>query len=178
MAGLLDVLIRAIRARRVLEIGTGTGASGLEIAAALPPDGRLITIERDAAAAMEARAAFADAGCEHRVSVMIGDAARYLHKIAGPFELILQDGDPSQYDTLHERLVTLVAPGGLLVTRNLTASGDYNKLLAGDARLITAFLESAKGLALSVKRLDLAARGESPGEHRERRGAPQARRDD
>jgi caffeoyl-CoA O-methyltransferase len=155
MVGLLGVLIRATRAGRVLEIGTGTGASGLEIAAALPPDGRLITLERDAAAAMEARAAFAAAGCERRVTVMIGDAARYLHKIAGPFDLTLQDGDPSQYDTLHERLVSLVAPGGLLVTRNLTAAGDYNKLLAGDARLMTAFLDSAEGLALSVKRLDL-----------------------
>ena len=155
MAGLLDVLIRATRARRVLEIGTGTGTSGLEIAAALPPDGRLITLEREAAAAITARSAFAAAGYDQRVTVMIGDAARYLHKIAGPFDLILQDGDAAQYDTLHERLVSLVAPGGLLVTRNLTASGDYNKLLDGDARLITAFLDKADGLALSVKRLDL-----------------------
>jgi predicted O-methyltransferase YrrM len=155
MASLLDVLIRATRAGRVLEIGTGDGASGLEIAAALPPDGRLITVERDAAAAKQARAAFAAAGLDQRVIVMIGDASRYLHKIAGPFDAILMDGDPSQYAVLHERLVQLLVPGGLLVTRGVAATGGYNKLLAADARLTATFLDIDEGLALSVKRLDL-----------------------
>lgn len=155
MASLLDVLIRATRAGRVLEIGTGSGASGLEIVAALPPDGWLITVERDAAAAMQARAAFAAAGFDGRVTVMIGDVARYLNKIAGPFDLILQDSEASQYGTLHEKLVALLGPGGLLVTRGIAAAGDYNKLLGADARLTTAFLDIDEGLALSVKRLDL-----------------------
>ena len=154
MAGLWEVLIRATRAVMVLEIGAGNGATGLEIAAALPPDGRLITIERDAAAGVQARAAFAAAGLDRRVTVMIGDAVRYLHKIAGPFDLILQDSEPSQYGTLHDKLVLLLGHGGLLVTRRVGAAGDYNRLLAADARLTTAFLTIDEGLALSVKRLD------------------------
>jgi len=155
MAGLLEVLIRATRAVRILEIGAGSGASGLEIATALPPDGRLITLERDAATGLRARAAFAAAGFDRQVTVMIGDAVRYLHKIAGPFDLILQDSEPSQYGTLHDKLVPLLGPGGLLVTRGAAAAADYNKLLAADARLTTAFLTIEEGLALSVKRLDL-----------------------
>jgi predicted O-methyltransferase YrrM len=154
VAGLLDVLIRAIKAERVLEIGTGTGASGLEMAAALPPHGRLITLERDAGAAREARAAFAAAGFDHCVTVMIGDAARYLHKIAGPFDLILQDGAPSQCELLHDKLMPLLAPGGILVTRNLADIGSYNEWLAADTRLTTAFLPIGGGVALSVKRMD------------------------
>jgi caffeoyl-CoA O-methyltransferase len=154
MAGLLDVLIRATRAARVLEIGTGSGASGLEIVAALPPSGWLITLERDAAFGAQARTAFAAAGFERRVTVMIGDAARFLHKIAGPFDLILQDGEPSQYIALHDKIVPLIGPGGLLVTRGLAAAGDYNKWLAADARLTTTLLNIDEGVALSVKRLD------------------------
>lgn len=151
---LLDVLIRATQAERVLEIGTGRGASGLEIAAALPPSGRLITLERDAAAAIDARAAFAAAGLDRIVTVMIGDAARYLHKIAGPFDLILLDGVPTQYAQLHEQLVPLLRPSGLLVTRNLAAAGGYNGVLAADARLTTSLLPVDGGLALSVKQRD------------------------
>ena len=155
MTGLLDILIRATQASRVLEIGTGRGASALEIAAALPPGGTLITLERDTAAAMDARAACAAAGVDRIVLVMIGDAARYLHKIAGPFDLILQDSDPAQYSSLHEKLVPLLGPAGTLLTRNLAAAGGYNELLAADARLTTAFLHLDDGLALSVKRLEL-----------------------
>jgi predicted O-methyltransferase YrrM len=154
MAELLAVLIRATRARQVLEIGTGDGTSGVKIAASLPPDGRLITLERDAAAGARARAAFAAAGLDRRVTVMIGDAARYLHKIAGPFDVIVQDSDPSQYRHHHEKLVALLTPGGLLLTRRLTAAGDYNSLLAADARLTTVFLDTDQGVALSVARLD------------------------
>jgi predicted O-methyltransferase YrrM len=151
----LDVLIRATRALRILEIGTGTGASGLEIAAALPPDSRLITVERDTAAAMQARTAFASAGFDRRVTVMIGDAARYLHKIAGPFDLILQDSDPADYASMHDTLVRLLGPTGTLVTRNIAAAGDYNELLAADSRLTTTFLRIGEDVAISVKRLDL-----------------------
>lgn len=153
MAGLLDVLIRATQAGRVLEIGTGRGASALEIAAALPAGGRLITLERDAAAAVDARAAFAAAGVDRIVTLMIGDAVRYLHKIAGPFDLILQDSDPAIYSSLHEKLVPLLGPAGTLLTRNASAASGYNELLAADARLTTAFLHLDEGLALSVKRI-------------------------
>ena len=155
MTGLLDVLIRATRAVRVLEIGTGTGASALEMAAALPADGRLITVEKDAAAAMQARTALASAGFDRRVTVMIGDAGRYLHKIAGPFDLILQDGDAAAHAWMHDKLVPLLRPAGTLVTRHLFSAGDYNEVLAADTRLATVVLPIDGGVAVSVKRLDL-----------------------
>ena len=87
---LLHALTRASRAARVLEIGTAIGYSGLWIATALPADGMLITLERDRARAEIARAHFDAAGVSSRVTVMIGDATQYLHKIAGPFDLIFR----------------------------------------------------------------------------------------
>src|SRR5688500_4225251 len=88
---MLHTMVRAAGARRVLEIGTAIGYSALWIATALPADGQLITLERDAARAAAAREHFARAGVAERVAVMVGDAARSLHKIAGPFDVIFQD---------------------------------------------------------------------------------------
>jgi predicted O-methyltransferase YrrM len=169
---LLHVLVRAMGATRVLEIGTAIGYSGLWMATALPEDGMLITLERDETRARRARAHFAAAGVDRRTNVMIGDASRYLHKIAGPFDVIFQDGDKAQYAPMLDRLITLLRPGGLLVTDNVLWSGDvvpgfvnppvhdassiadistYNQLLARDPRVHTTFLPVGDGVALSCK---------------------------
>jgi predicted O-methyltransferase YrrM len=169
---LLHALTRASRAARVLEIGTAIGYSGLWIATALPADGMLITLERDRARAEIARAHFDAAGVSSRVTVMIGDATQYLHKIAGPFDLIFQDADKASYSPLLDRLIQLLRPGGVLVTDNVLWSGEvvpgfvnppkrsaadtaaiaaYNQNLAADARLYTTFLPIGDGVALSVK---------------------------
>lgn len=148
---LLHALTRAIRARRALEIGTGTGESAVAIATALPADGVLITLERDRATAEAARARLAARGLSDRVSVMIGDAARFLHKLAGPFDLIFQDGDTAQYTVLLDRLVGLLAPGGTLVSQRTGRADDYNRRLAADFRLYTVFLPLGDGVAISVR---------------------------
>jgi predicted O-methyltransferase YrrM len=170
---LLHALVRLAGATRVLEIGTAVGYSGLWIASALPPGGRLITLERDAARAAAARAHFAAAGLDAEVHVMAGDAARFLHKVAGPFDLIFQDGDKEQYAAMLDRLVELLRPGGVLVTDNVLWGGEviegfvaeprhdaestaaiqaYTRHLVADARLYTTVLAVGDGLALSVKR--------------------------
>jgi predicted O-methyltransferase YrrM len=170
---LLHALTRCTGAARVLEIGTAIGYSGLWIATALPDNGMLITLERDAARAGRAREHFQAAGVGGRVSVMIGDAARYLHKVAGPFDLIFQDGDKMQYEPMLPRLAALLRPGGVLVTDNVLWSGEvvpgyvtspvhdadatraivaYSRRLADDPLLYTAFLPVGDGVAMSVKR--------------------------
>ena len=67
--------------KRILEIGTGNGEGTLSLAASLDADGMLITMEPDASLAAEARRRFADAGYGDRISVIVGDPARFLHKI-------------------------------------------------------------------------------------------------
>lgn len=169
---LLHTLVRAMQATRVLEIGTAIGCSGLWMATALPESGMLITLERDETRAARARGHFAAAGVDRQVSVMIGDAARYLHKIAGPFDLIFQDGDKAQYGPMLDRLIDLLRPAGLLVTDNVLWSGDvvpgfvqepihdaasiaaiaaYNRALADHPRLRTTFLPVGDGVALSCR---------------------------
>jgi len=116
LGALLRALTLAARATRVLEIGTGSGDSGLCIAGALPEDGMLITMEADESRAKIARDNFSKAGLADRVHVVIGDPALKLHKVAGPFDLIVQNGDKAQYGLMLDRLVELLRPGGVLVT--------------------------------------------------------------
>lgn len=170
---LLHALVRTKPAARVLEIGTAVGYSGLWMATALPAGGMLITLERDPARAETARRHFEAAGVSRQVTVMIGDATRYLHKLAGPFDLVFQDGDKALYTPLLDRLVALLAPGGMLVTDNVLWSGEvipgfadpptrsredaraiaaYNGGLGADDRLFTVILPVGDGVALSIKR--------------------------
>jgi predicted O-methyltransferase YrrM len=174
-ARLLVVLAVSAAPRRILEIGTGYGYSGIQLARALAADGMLFTIERDPARAAAARQHFERAGLGGRVSVMIGEAARLVHKVAGPFDLILQDGSKDQYEPVLDRLVGLLRPRGVLVSDNLLWQGDvipgfraepahsaestaivarYGQRLAADARLATTFLPVGDGVAVSVKRDD------------------------
>jgi predicted O-methyltransferase YrrM len=170
---LLHTLALGAGATRILEIGTCIGYSTLWMATALPADGTLITMEYDSARAARARDHFAAAGCAGRVSVIVGDATRFLHKVAGPFDLIFQDSDKKLYEPLLDRLVELLRPGGLLVADNVLWNGEvipgyvnekkysdedtaaiigFSKRLAADARLYTSFLQVGDGVSVSVKR--------------------------
>jgi len=166
-ARLLRTLVLASGARRILEIGTAIGYSALWMATALPRDGHLISLELSSERAARARVHVERAGLADRVSVIVGDAARYLHKVAGPFDLVFQDSAKTLYEPLLDRLVGLLRPGGLLVSDNVLWSGRvadegntepdtealraYNRRLAADARLLTTFVPIGDGLAVSVK---------------------------
>ena len=158
IATLLQTLSLECGAHRILEIGTGHGHSTLALAATLPSDGMMITMEMDAALAGQARERLGAAGHEHRVSVIVGDATRFLHKIAGPFDLIYQDSDRQRYEQMLDRLVDLLRPGGLLVMAGVADRGDHEAMvalrrrLAADPRLDTSFLQGGDGVSVSVRR--------------------------
>lgn len=97
--------------KRILEIGTGNGEGTLLLAASLDADGLLITMEPDAALVAEARRRFADAGYGDRISVIAGEPARFLHKIRGPFDLIVERRPDAG---LRARLEALLAAGGIM----------------------------------------------------------------
>ena len=173
VGALLRVLATAIGAKRMLEIGTAIGYSGIWLAGALPSDGMLLTLEQDPARAQTARANFERAGFARQVGIIVGDAQVTIAKVAGPFDLIFQDGSKPLYVTLLDRLVGLLRPGGLLVTDNVLWDGEvvpgftstprhneadtraiveYNRLVNEHPALITATVPLRDGVAISVKR--------------------------
>jgi predicted O-methyltransferase YrrM len=173
VGALLRVLATAIRAERILEVGTAIGYSGIWLAGALPKNGMLFSMEKDPERARRARANFERAGLADRVGVIVGDAQVTLAKVAGPFDLIFQDGSKALYVPLLDKLVALLRPGGLLVTDNVLWDGevvpgfvspplrdeadtraiaDYNQRLNTHPQLTTATIPLRDGVAISVKR--------------------------
>jgi predicted O-methyltransferase YrrM len=172
VGGLLRILATAIGARKILEIGTAIGYSGIWLAGALPPGGMLLTLEMDEDRARRARENFARAGLADRVNVIVGDAQRMIAKVSGPFDLIFQDGAKQLYNPLLDRLVALLRPGGLLVTDNVLWSGEvvpgfqkptrdaadtraiaeYNDRINAHPQLMTATIPLRDGVAIAVKR--------------------------
>src|SRR5262252_2460031 len=90
VGALLQVLATSVGATRILEIGTAIGYSGVWLARALPANGVLLTMEMNGERAQQARENFAKAGVADRANVMVGDAARLIAKVSGPFDLIFQ----------------------------------------------------------------------------------------
>ena len=173
VGALLRVLATAISARRILEIGTAIGYSGIWLAGALPPDGSLITLEMNPDRVREARENFARAGLADRISVISGDAKLMIAKVSGPFDLIFQDGSKQLYTPLLDRLVSLLRPGGILVTDNVLWDGEvvpgflpapvrkesdtraiaeYNERINSHPQLLTSIVPLRDGVAISVKR--------------------------
>lgn len=169
---MLHALVRLTGARRVLEIGTAIGYSMLWMATALPADGQIISLERDASRAERARAHATAAGVDARAHVMVGDASRFLHKVAGPFDLIFQDGDKPGYVAALDRLWALLRPGGVLACDNVLWSGAvvpgmtpiepkdqedtdaltaFNQQLSADPRFETVWIPVGDGLSISTK---------------------------
>jgi predicted O-methyltransferase YrrM len=99
---------------RILEIGSGDGERTLALAGTLQPGGLLLTIEPDPAMAAAARGRFIAAGIADRISVIVGEPRRFVHKVGGPFDLIVQN-DADDRDGLHDRLMALLRPGGVLI---------------------------------------------------------------
>jgi predicted O-methyltransferase YrrM len=123
----LHLLAAATGARRILEIGTLGGYSAIWFARALPPDGRLITLELDPEHAAIARANLAAAGLEARIEVRVGPALASLEALAAqqpaPFDLVFIDADKENNPGYLRYALELTKPGSLIVLDNAIRGG-------------------------------------------------------
>lgn len=124
---LLQLLARLRGARRILEVGTLGGYSTIWLARALPPGGRLVTLELDPKHAAVARANLARAGLTAMVDLRIGPALASLQQLAvengGPFDLIFLDADKAGLADYFQRAVRLSRPGTAIVADNVVRKG-------------------------------------------------------
>jgi caffeoyl-CoA O-methyltransferase len=119
----LALMVALSGARRVLEIGTFTGYSALSMAAALPPDGTIVTCEVDAERAALAQRHFDASPFAGRIELRLGPALDTVAQLSGPFDLVFVDADKGNYLNYYEAVLPKLAGEGLLVADNVLWSG-------------------------------------------------------
>jgi caffeoyl-CoA O-methyltransferase len=166
-AKLLEALVVATSATRVLEIGTFTGVSALSMAARMKEGGTLITLEADPAHAEVAARHFAASPLADRIELIVGDARETLGRIEGPFDVVFIDAWKRDYPLYYEAVLPKLAPHGVIVADNVLRSGtvleenrdvdaqalrDFADQVLADPRVDSALLTVGDGLLLVWRR--------------------------
>lgn len=169
---LLYVLLLAIQAKRVLEIGSLGGYSGVWLARALPPGGELTTIEKDPKHARIAQEAFDMAKLHGRVQLIQGSALEVLPTLTAGFDAVFIDADKEPLPLYFVWAMKLLRRGGLLLCDNAFFHGaaldpndhsanavgvqKFNELASRDPRLVATIIPVRDGLVVGVKTRDSA----------------------
>lgn len=165
----LQFLVRAANVHRAVELGTLGGYSGIWIGRGLPPQGKLITVEKEPRHAAVADAHFNRAGVADRVEIRQGEAHQVLSILAteGPFDFVFIDADKASYPAYLDWALENVRLGGIIAAHNAFRKGsvigqgqadeftpimkEYNQRVASLSNLITTIFPAGDGMLVSVK---------------------------
>lgn len=129
----LCLLAGAMRARRILEIGTLGGFSAIWLARGAGPEGRVVTLEYQPKHAEVARANVVRAGVGDRVEVVVGAALDTLPTLAGdPFDLVFIDADKENNLAYLKWAIRLTHPGAVIMVDNVIREGRILAPAPGD----------------------------------------------
>jgi caffeoyl-CoA O-methyltransferase len=153
----LQFLVWALRAQRVLEIGTYSGYSALSMAGGLPDSGHIDTCELDEERAAVARRYIAQAGLTDRITVHVGPASETIERLAGPWDFVFIDADKEGYRGYYEAVLPKLAEHGLIAADNTLRGGrvlegdvinEFNERVRDDARVVSVLLTVRDGITL------------------------------
>jgi caffeoyl-CoA O-methyltransferase len=166
----MTLLVRALGVRQAVEVGTFTGYSALAIARGLPDDGHLLCCDVSEEWTSVGRRAWAEAGVDDRIELVIAPAADTLRALPDEeyIDLAFIDADKPSYATYYEELLRRLTPNGLILVDNTLWSGAivdpkvhdestvalraFNDMVAADDRVDSALLTIGDGLTLLRKR--------------------------
>lgn len=162
----LELLVAGSGAKRVLEIGTFTGYSALSMAAALPADGRIDTLDIEPKHAEVAQRYFDRSPDGSKITLHLGPALETIETLDGEFDLVFVDADKENYDAYYEAVLPRLSERGLIVIDNTLWSGRVldpadettrtiaalNDKLAADERVVAVQLTIRDGVTLIRRR--------------------------
>ena len=133
----LRFLASAVKARAVVEVGTGTGLSGLWLLRGMRPDGVLTTIDVDPEHQRIARAAFVASGHgPSRLRLINGMGLEVLPRLTdGGYDLVWLDTSPADHPRYLDEALRLLRPGGVLALHGVLGAGVLDPDAADDATL-------------------------------------------
>ena len=165
----LELLVFALSATSVLEVGTFGGYSALAMAAGLAPGGRIVTCEVSPVHAAFARRHIAASPYADRIEVVEGPALETIATLPGPFDFVFLDADKAGYPAYLEAVLPKLAPRGLIAADNTLWSGRildasdttadtvalrvFNDAVATDPRLVVVQTTVRDGVTL-IRRAD------------------------
>jgi predicted O-methyltransferase YrrM len=156
-AELLGVLVRALGARRVLEIGTSNGYSTIWLAdAVLETGGAVVSLEIEPERTRQALANLTRAGVKGAADLRVQDAAAALADLAdAAWDLVFLDAERPAYTAYWPDLLRILAPRGLLVVDNALSHArelvDFSELVYGADGVTSTLLTVGAGVLLAVK---------------------------
>ncbi len=154
---LLRLLTEAVGAKRVVEVGTSIGYSGLWFCLALrTTGGHLYTHEIDRERIKLAKANFEKAGVSELVTIIEGDAHETVLQHKEPIDIVFLDADKTGYIDYLQKLLPLVRPGGLIIAHNMrpgSADPRFVEAITKNPELETAFLlMEGAGMSVTLKK--------------------------
>lgn len=161
-------LARSVGAQRVFELGSAIGYSTLWLARAVGTKGVVYYTDSDPLNARRAHGYLKRAGVLDRVRILTGDALKQLKATEGPFDVIFNDVNKTQYPEVLRLATPRLRPGGLLITDNVLWSGraakkaakgdaetrsiqEFNRKLYRSKNFFTTMIPLRDGLAVAVK---------------------------
>ena len=168
-AAFTTIVVRAIGARRALEVGTFLGYGAIAIARGLPDDGELISLELDEEYAERAREHVRRAGLDGKVEIRVGPALESLRAMdrTEQFDFAFIDADKTEYIDDFEEALARLRPNGVIMIDNTLREGtvldpgesesarvtaELNDRLAKDERVDVVLLGLADGITMARKR--------------------------
>lgn len=150
----LQLMIKVSSAKSVLEIGSLFGYSSVLMARALPPDGRVVSLEVNPKHAAIARQNLEQAGVSDKVEVREGAAIDTLQSLVGPFDVVFIDADKESYPQYLDAALRLTRPGSVIIADNVWRGGavtdphdettramaEFNHRIGSDSRLFSTLI--------------------------------------
>ena len=166
---LLKMLVKMIRPKNILEIGTFSGYSAISMAEGLDDDGRLYTFEINDEMEDFTRPWIEGSEVADKIRFIIGDALKEAPKLGITFDMVFMDGDKRTYRDCYEMVMTILKPGGFILADNTLWDGHvvdsaydkdhqtqgietFNDYIAQDPRVEQVILPLRDGLTLIRKR--------------------------
>ena len=162
----LKILIKLLRAKWIVEVGTFTGYSALQMAEALPKDGEIHTCELMEKHAKTAQSFFDRSDYGNKITIHQGSALNSLEQLqAGSFDMAFIDADKTNYLEYYQRCLALIKKGGVIILDNMLWSGDVlepqdddakslrktGDFIQNDERVFNTLLPIRDGLMLCIK---------------------------
>jgi caffeoyl-CoA O-methyltransferase len=161
---LLEFLVYATGARRILELGTFSGYSSISMASVLPPGGRIDTCEVSETHAAVAKRYIEEAGLADRITVHLGPALESIERLDGEFDFVFIDADKQNYVNYYEAVLPRLSQRGLIAADNTLWSGRvlddsddsegtlairaFNEHVISDSRVVSVMLTVRDGVTL------------------------------